>query len=107
MGEIETGMAVAALLEIHQYRGPGGIFALDAAWGQGLLGDKAHSLVFDNTKIRRLVPDYVATIPFARGAREIVAWYDEDPSRQTVDERMDLLMDRLVEQFRPGRDSSP
>ena len=36
-------------------------------------------MIFDNTKVKALVPDYVATIPFAEGAREIVAWHDEDP----------------------------
>jgi nucleoside-diphosphate-sugar epimerase len=72
------------------------IAAADESWGQGLLGDKAHSVIFDNAKVRSLVPDYVATIPFSVGAREIVAWYDEDPARREVDGRMDDLMDRLV-----------
>jgi hypothetical protein len=53
-------------------------------------------MVFDNTKIRRLVPDYVATIPFARGAREIIGWYDGDPARRTFDAQMDALIDRLI-----------
>jgi nucleoside-diphosphate-sugar epimerase len=75
------------------------IFAADETWGRGLLGDKAHSMVFDNSKVRRLVPDYVATIPFSSGARQIIDWYDGDPSRQAVDPRMDALMDRLVEAF--------
>ena len=48
------------------------------------------------------MPDYVATIPFARGAREIVAWHDEDPARRAVDERMDALMDALVARFGRG-----
>jgi nucleoside-diphosphate-sugar epimerase len=76
------------------------IAAADPVWGAGLLGDKAHSLIFDNSKLRSVVPDFVATIPFERGAREIVAWYDEDPARQVVDERLDALMDRLVEAHR-------
>ncbi len=79
------------------------IAALDPDWGAGLIGDKAHSMVFDNAKLRSLVPDYVATVPFHRGAREIVAWYDEDPSRQQADPRLDAVMDRLVETYRPGR----
>jgi nucleoside-diphosphate-sugar epimerase len=77
------------------------IAAEDPQWGAGLLGDKAHSMVFDNSKLRRVVPDYVATIPFEQGAREIVSWYDEDPARQTVDARMDALMDRLIDTYRP------
>jgi hypothetical protein len=58
-------------------------------------------MVFDNAKVKALVPDYVATVPFAQGAREIVAWYDGDPARRVVDERMDGLMDRLAEAYRP------
>lgn len=34
-----------------------------------LLGDKATSAIFDNSKIKRFVPDYVATIPFKEGIR--------------------------------------
>ena len=73
------------------------IAAYDSSWGAGLLGDKAHSMVFDNTKIKKTVPDYVATIPFTYGAEEIMAWYDADPSRQKVDDKLDRLMDKLIE----------
>lgn len=76
------------------------IAAADAAWGAGLLGDKAHSMVFDTTKIRRLSPGFTATIPFETGAREIVAWHDADPSRRVVNPHLDRLMDDLVERFR-------
>jgi nucleoside-diphosphate-sugar epimerase len=77
------------------------IAAVDPQWGAALLGDKAHSMIFDNAKLRGVVPDYVATVPFERGAREIVAWHLEDPARQRVDERLDAVMDRLVEAYRP------
>jgi nucleoside-diphosphate-sugar epimerase len=76
------------------------IAAEDPTWGAGLLGDKAHSAVFDNSKLRSVVPEYRATIPFEQGAREIVAWYDADSARRQVDASMDALMDRLVERFR-------
>jgi len=52
-----------------------GAFAIAAAdpdWGAGLLGDKAHSMVFDNAKLRSIVPGWRAVIPFEQGAREIV-----------------------------------
>jgi nucleoside-diphosphate-sugar epimerase len=77
------------------------IAAADADWGAGLLGDKAHSMVFDNSKLRAVVPGYRAEIPFEAGAREIMEWFDEDPSRQQVDERLDALMDKLIETYRP------
>jgi nucleoside-diphosphate-sugar epimerase len=79
------------------------IAAADPDWGASLLGDKAHSLVFDNSKLRSVVPDYVATIGFEQGAREIVAWHDEDPARQQADPRLDAVMDELVSAYRPGK----
>jgi nucleoside-diphosphate-sugar epimerase len=72
------------------------IAAFDPEWGAGLLGDKAHSMVFDNTKIKHLVPDFAATIPFAHGAEEIMAWFDADPARQTVDEELSRRMDNII-----------
>lgn len=72
------------------------IAAYDEGWGAGLLGDKAHSMVFDNSKIKRTVPDFAATIPFARGAEEIMAWHDADPARHVVDEELDGQMDRII-----------
>lgn len=77
------------------------IAAADPEWGAGLLGDKAHSMVFDNSKLRSVVPGYRAEIPFEQGAREIIAWYDEDPARQQVDARLDAVMDKLIETYRP------
>jgi nucleoside-diphosphate-sugar epimerase len=76
------------------------VAAADPGWGAGLLGDKAHSMVFDNAKLRSVVPDYRATIPFEQGAREIVEWHDADASRRVVDARLDAVMDRLVEAHR-------
>jgi nucleoside-diphosphate-sugar epimerase len=61
-----------------------------------LLGDKAHSVIFDNSKVKALVPDYVATIPWAVGAREIIEWYDAHPEHQVVDDAMNALFDKLV-----------
>jgi hypothetical protein len=74
----------------------------DPNWGAGLLGDKTHSMVFDNSKIKRVVPDFAATIPFAQGAAEIMAWYDADPARQMVDSAMDAKMDQIIAAYEAG-----
>jgi nucleoside-diphosphate-sugar epimerase len=73
------------------------IAAHDPVWGASLLGDKAHSVIFDNSKIRRLVPEFNPVIPFWQGAQEIMAWYDADPARQVVEPSIDSLQDRLIE----------
>ena len=65
-------------------------------WGPGLIGDKAHSVVFDNTKVKSVVPEYTAVTPFWKGAREIVEWHLASPSRQTVDAGLNAQLDALV-----------
>jgi nucleoside-diphosphate-sugar epimerase len=72
------------------------IAAADPDWGAGLLGDKAHSMVFDNAKVRSVVPGWRAVIPFEQGAREIADWYLADPARQVTDEHLDAVMDKLA-----------
>jgi nucleoside-diphosphate-sugar epimerase len=64
--------------------------------GPGLVGDKAHSVLFDNTRIKTLVPGWVATTPFAEGAREIAEWYLADASRRVVNAELDAAFDRLA-----------
>ena len=75
------------------------IAVADPGWGASLLGDKSHSMVFDNSKLRSVVPGWRATVPFERGAREIADWYLADPSRQVADEKLDALMDKLAADF--------
>ncbi|MFJ4210141.1 NAD-dependent epimerase/dehydratase family protein [Paenarthrobacter sp. NPDC089675] len=65
--------------------------------GPNLLGDRSHSVVFDNSKIKALVPDYAATIPFADGAAEIVEWHDRHSGLQVVNDDYMELSDRLYE----------
>jgi nucleoside-diphosphate-sugar epimerase len=98
--QIAHALARAAGCEPRIVHVPSEVIAShDPQWGAGLLGDKAHSMVFDNSKVRSVVPEFVATVPFERGAREIVAWHDEDPARQVVDQKLDALMDQLVARY--------
>jgi nucleoside-diphosphate-sugar epimerase len=78
------------------------IAAADPGWGAGLLGDKAHSMVFDNAKVRSIVPGWQAVIPFEQGAREIVEWYLADPARQVTDASLDAVMDKLAAAWTVG-----
>jgi nucleoside-diphosphate-sugar epimerase len=72
------------------------IAAYDPEWGAGLLGDKSHSFILDNSKIRRLVPDFACTVPYSSGVEEIAAWYNADPSRREVDETFNQICDRIL-----------
>ncbi len=94
-----AGVAEPALVHV-----PSEVIAsFDPDWGASLLGDKMHSVIFDNTKVKRLVPDFVATIPYARGAEEVIAWHEADPERREVDETFDALLDRIVDLQFPRR----
>ncbi len=66
-------------------------------WGDGLLGDKSHSVLFDNSKIKAFVPDFACTIPFSVGVQEVMTWFDADPARQVIDPGFDRAMDEVVE----------
>jgi len=67
-----------------------------------LLGDKTVSVVFDNSKIKRFVPGYCATTPFARGIERTIAWFDADPHRQQIDAEADRQWDRLIAAYEQG-----
>ncbi len=67
----------------------------DEEWGAGLLGDKANNAVFDNSKIKNIVPDFTTAIPFEKGAEEIVEWYS-NPQNQIFDFKLDALMDKII-----------
>lgn len=98
--QIYTQVAHAAGVEPRLVHVPSERIAREhPAWGAGLLGDKAHSVFFDNSKLKRLVPDYVATVPFAQGAREIVAFYEENPEFEALRPDVNGLMDRLCTEF--------
>lgn len=75
------------------------IAAYDKAWGESLLGDKTHSFILDNSKVKRLVPDFICTTPFSRGAEEIIAWHMADPARRKVDETFNALCDRILQAY--------
>ncbi|MEV5966042.1 NAD-dependent epimerase/dehydratase family protein [Kribbella sp. NPDC051952] len=99
--QIATALATAAGTTAEIVHVPSeAIAAIHSGWGDGLLGDKTHSAVFDNAKLRSVVPDYVATIPFETGAREVVDWHDEDPTRRRVDPAVNEAMDTLIARYR-------
>jgi nucleoside-diphosphate-sugar epimerase len=72
------------------------IAAVHPEWGPGLLGDKAHSMVFDNAKVKALVPEFRTTITFDEGARQIIGFHDAHPELQRVDPVADAAFERIL-----------
>ncbi len=62
----------------------------------GLLGDKAWSVVFDNTKIKTFVPGYQAVVPLREGVRRTLAWFEADPARMRIDPAVNVELDRIL-----------
>ncbi len=82
-------------------------FICDVADGMGwgwmrgnLTGDKAVSTIFDNTKIKRFVPGFHATIPFRQGIRRTVNWFESDPSRMIINGDNNNFMDAVLKAYK-------
>ena len=61
-----------------------------------LIGDKSNSVVFDNSKIKRFVPDFRCEVNWAEGLRRSLAWFEAHPEFQTVDDAADALWDKII-----------
>lgn len=95
--QIYQTMAAALGVEAELVHVPSELVnAYDPHHGEGLLGDKSHSMIFDNSKIKRLAPGFACTTPFAWGAHEIVAWHEADPARQVIDPFVEDLIERVL-----------
>ena len=71
-----------------------------------LIGDKAVSVVFDNTKIKRFVPGYCATVRFDEGIQRTIDWFDADPLRKQIDEAANAAYDKLIAAYESGFESA-
>jgi nucleoside-diphosphate-sugar epimerase len=63
----------------------------------GLLGDKANSVVFDNSKLKKLVPEFVATTRFDQGIRQTVDYILAHPELQKEDKEYEIWCDKVVQ----------
>jgi nucleoside-diphosphate-sugar epimerase len=70
----------------------------DAEWGYNLFGDKGYDTVFDNSKIKKIVPDFKAAIPYSEGVQEIIEWYSHKKN-QIVNRELDGTMDKMIEEY--------
>ena len=67
--------------------------------GAGLLGDKSHSVIFDNSKIKKLVPEFSCKIPFSQGVKEIVEWYKNNKDWQVVNEKINTAIENIIQDY--------
>jgi nucleoside-diphosphate-sugar epimerase len=67
-----------------------------------LTGDKASSVVFDNSKIKRFVPGYCARTSFAQGIQKTIEWFDADARRKEIDDAANADWDKLIDVYESG-----
>jgi nucleoside-diphosphate-sugar epimerase len=82
------------------------IAAYDPDATGSLTGDKINSAVFDNRKIKELVPEFVGTVPWAEGVRRAIAWFEADPARCTIDHEANRVWDTIIAAYErafPGK----
>ena len=65
-----------------------------------LIGDKSNSAVFDNSKIKRFVPEFKCEVPWAEGVRRALAWHEADAERQTIDVEHNKLTDKIISAYK-------
>ncbi len=98
--QIYQALAAAAGVEANIIHIPSDFLALfDEGLHGGLLGDKAYSVIFDNTKIKTFVPGYQAVIPFSQGIRSTLRWFEADPKRMQTSGADDKLFDRILKAY--------
>ena len=72
------------------------IAAVDPDAKANLIGDKAWSLIFDNSKIKNAVPGFHCTIPFSIGIRRTLKWFEEKEERMIISEKTNSVIDSVM-----------
>ena len=79
------------------------VVAPDWFWSDLLVGDLAHSAVFDNSKIHRFVPSFAPKLTFHRAAERMIDWRRDHPEQTREDEATDAVLSRVVAAYHAGR----
>lgn len=71
-----------------------------------LLGDRSTDMIFDNSKIKSVVPDFICTVNNKAGIRKTIEFFKSNPEMMKVDYQWDARMDRLVRKYYKRNDPS-
>ncbi|UAJ80358.1 NAD-dependent epimerase/dehydratase family protein [Leifsonia sp. ZF2019] len=75
-------------------------------WREVLEHDFRHTMLFDTTKLQRLVPGFAPRVSFAEGARRVVRHHDAHDGARGVDAELGAAFDRLSARVAAGPDRS-
>jgi nucleoside-diphosphate-sugar epimerase len=65
-----------------------------------LWGDKSVSTIFDNSKIKRFVPEFTATIPFKQGIKRTIDWFHANPEKKVIIDLYNKFIDGTIAAYR-------
>jgi len=106
--QIYAAIAAALGAELHAVHIPTDILATcSGEFYGGLKGDKAHSVIFDNTKIKRAVPGFAATVRFDQGVRRTIDYILSHPECQKPDPEFDAWTDEMIQRYASCADKLP
>lgn len=94
-------------VETHLVHVPSEFFPMAASdwfWSELVVGDLAHSALFDNSKIRRYVPGFAPDRTFIRSVVDMAAWRREHPEEAMAEPSVNLIIDRLAKGYHASRD---
>ena len=98
--QIHNSLAEAAGAEAKIVHIPSDLLAYyDPKLLGSLSGDKSVSVIFDNSKIKKLVPGYKADIPFVQGIKRTLEWFESDKRRQVILKETNDMMDAMIKRF--------
>ena len=97
--QIYTAIAQALGVQLNPYYVASEFLASvsDYDFTGSLIGDKSNSVVFDNTKLKRLVPGFTAGIRLDQGVRRCVEYIMAHPECQTLDPEFDEWCDKVIQ----------
>ena len=100
--QIYETIAKAMGREVRIVHIPSEILAADdPGWDLGgqLLGDKANSVIFDNTKIKSFVPGFHCVISMSKGLSRAARYMAEHPEDQVEDPEFDRWCDQEIARY--------
>jgi nucleoside-diphosphate-sugar epimerase len=101
-------IASALHAELHAVHIPTDILAAcSREFYGGLAGDKAHTVIFDNTKVKRAVPGFAATVRFDQGVRRTLEYVLSHPECRKPDPDFDAWTDEVIDRYEKAADKLP
>lgn len=107
--QIHELIANALGVELHPYHVSSDFLAAVGSQYElegNLIGDKSNTVIFDNTKLKRAVPDFCASIRFDQGVRTTISHILSHPELQQPDPEFDLWCDNVIATLEQAKKAS-